>query len=190
MMVNVTTSRLERKVLDLHVLGKAVLVVFFILLTGMSAHVRIYFPFSPVPFTLQTLAVLLSGIVLKEFGSISQMLYVLIGIVGVNLFAGGGGLSYILSPTFGYILGFIPASYLAGYFTRRFKSTKGILFGLFISSLTIYISGILVLYLSLLRGGSTVGIWYILNIGFFPFIVGDIAKLLLAFGFAKGIKRV
>jgi len=53
-----------------------------------------------------------------------------------------------------------------------------------------YISGILVLYLSLLRGGSTVGIWYILNIGFFPFIVGDIAKLLLAFGFAKGIKRV
>ena len=102
-MVNVTTSRLERKVLDLHVLGKAVLVVFFILLTGMSAHVRIYFPFSPVPFTLQTLAVLLSGIVLKEFGSISQMLYVLIGIVGVNLFAGGGGLSYILSPTFGLV---------------------------------------------------------------------------------------
>ena len=189
-MEDVTISRLERKVLSLDALKKGILVVLFALFTGLSAHVRIYFPFSPVPFTLQTLAVLLSGIVLKEFGSTSQILYVILGIAGANLFAGGGSLAYISSPTFGYLIGFIFASYLAGYCTRKFTSNKAILFGLFLSNLVVYIPGLLGLFLSLSKSGSSVGIIYLLNVGFLPFIVGDMAKLFLAFGFAKGIKRI
>lgn len=72
---------------------------------GLS-FVRI--PFYPVPFTLQTLAAMLAGILIKRWAGVSsQVLYIALGLMGLPIFSQGGGIGYIFNPTFGYIL-FLP----------------------------------------------------------------------------------
>lgn len=65
-------------------------------------------PFYPVPFTLQTLAAMLAGVLLSRWAGVtSQVLYVIIGLLGLPIFSQGGGFGYVFNPTFGYIL-FLP----------------------------------------------------------------------------------
>ncbi|MGB9794828.1 biotin transporter BioY [Caldisericum exile] len=188
-MQTIALSRFERKILSLSVLGKVALMLTFVVLTSLSSQLKIFLPFSPVPITMQTFAVILSGIVLKEEGAISQILYLIFGLLGIGIFAKGSGISYVYSGTFGYIVGFILASYLAGFFTRKYSNSKMLFWGLALADLSIYVPGLLWLYVILSRSGS-VSFWYILSIGFFPFMVGDIIKILTSFGFAKAIKRI
>jgi biotin transporter BioY len=189
-METIALSKIEKKILHLGILGKVVFTLMFVLLTALSSKVKIFLPFSPVPITMQTFSVLLSGIVLKEFGAISQVLYLLLGLSGMDVFAKGGGLSYIASPTFGYIIGFIFASYIAGYFTRHFSDVKRMVLGLILADLAIYVPGLTYLYIVLYIGYKGITLPYILSIGFLPFVVGDVIKVIAAFGFAKWIKRV
>ncbi len=82
----------------------------FSFLTGLCAQIRFYLPFTPVPVTGQVFAVLLSGVFLgKEFGSLSQLLYLLFGLMGIPWFVIGP-----LGPTGGYIVGFILAPFIIG----------------------------------------------------------------------------
>ena len=82
-------------------------------LAGLLAQVRFVLPWSPVPVTGQTFAVLLAGVLLgRWWGGISMAVYVGLGIAGVPWFQGlNGGLGYLAGPTGGYIVGFIPVSY-------------------------------------------------------------------------------
>ncbi len=84
--------------------------------TAVAAQITIPLPFSPVPFTMQVLAVLLSGMLLgARNGALSQIVYVLVGAVGAPVFAGfSGGLGVILGPTGGYLLSYPLAAALAG----------------------------------------------------------------------------
>ncbi|MCI0514580.1 biotin transporter BioY [candidate division KSB1 bacterium] len=87
-------------------------------LTIVGGWIRV--PVTPVPFTLQTLFVLMSGAILgARGGSMSQILYLLLGLAGFPVFANGGGLSYILQPGFGYLLGFPVAAYTVGKLIQR-----------------------------------------------------------------------
>ncbi|HOO47090.1 MAG TPA: biotin transporter BioY, partial [Deltaproteobacteria bacterium] len=73
-------------------------------LTAAGAFIKI--PIAPVPITLQNFFVILSGIILgPKAGALSQIVYIIIGLIGLPVFSGGGGPSYIFKPTFGYILG-------------------------------------------------------------------------------------
>ena len=82
------------------------LVLSFAFLTGISAKLKI--EIGVVPITAQTLMVLLSGALLgSKRGALSQLTYLLGGIFGIPWFARGGGMAYLMSPTFGYILGFV-----------------------------------------------------------------------------------
>jgi biotin transport system substrate-specific component len=86
------------------------LTLLFAVLTGLCAQIRFYLPFTPVPVTGQVFAVLLSGVFLgKAFGSLSQLLYLLFGLLGIPWFVIGP-----LGPTGGYIVGFILAPYIIG----------------------------------------------------------------------------
>lgn len=68
-----------------------------------------------VPFTLQTMAVMLAGLFLGErYGFLAAAVYVVMGLLGIPVFAKGGGLHYVLEPSFGYILAFLPGAYLCG----------------------------------------------------------------------------
>lgn len=94
----------------------AALVVGFALLTALSAQIVIPLPFTPVPITGQTFAVLLSGAALGAgAGAASQGLYVLLGAVGLPFYAGGAsGWTVVTGATGGYLVGFIVAAWVVG----------------------------------------------------------------------------
>jgi len=188
--MSVAVSKLERRILSINLLGKVALITFFVFLTALSSKVRIYLPFSPVPVTLQTFSVILSGIILKEVGAVSQIVYMVLGLLGLNLFAKGGGLSYVTSSTFGYVVGFVFASFVAGYFTRKYSSTKLILLGVVLANAIIYLFGLVGLYAYFLRVNGVANIIHLLQIGVFPFVPFDIVKIIFAFGFAKFLKKI
>jgi biotin transport system substrate-specific component len=84
--------------------------------TAVAAQIAIPLPFSPVPFTMQVLAVILSGLLLgPKYGALAQAIYVLVGAVGVPVFAQlSGGLGVVLGPTGGYLLSYPLAAAIAG----------------------------------------------------------------------------
>jgi len=149
--------------------------------TVVGAFVRI--PFTPVPFTLQTLFVLLSGAVLgSKMAALSQGLYLFLGLIGLPVFAYGGGPGYFLQPTFGYLLGFIVGAYFIGKLQERFRyhSFFGILLNLLSGNLVIYSLG--VSYLFLIKNfylGQNFPFIRAIWLGGLIFIPGDIVKILV-----------
>jgi biotin transport system substrate-specific component len=156
---------------------KILLSIIFSILTGFSGQIYIKLPFTPVPVTMQTFTVLLSGILLgKNFGCLSQIFYFIGGISGIGWFYGGQ--AGILRPTTGYLIGFIFASYIAGYFTEKKNKISGMIF----ATLIIYILGILWLKFFVNQGLKD-----LIFIGILPFIPFDIIKAITAGLFAKNI---
>ena len=87
----------------------------FAALIAIGTHIKIPTPL--LPLTLQTLFVVLSGLVLgAKFGAVAVCVYVAAGVIGLPVFTGS-----VLNPTFGYILGFIPGAWLAGYTAEKFR---------------------------------------------------------------------
>lgn len=157
-------------------LVKEVLVsALFIFCLTLSSKIRVYLPYSPVPITLQTLVIFLGLAFLRERAILSQIVWVILGILGVPLFSEGGGFLYLFSPNFGYILGFLVSSLflLKVLFLR--KSIHWYIFCFFLANIIIYILGlsflILILKISFLKA---------LYIGVFPFLYGDFLKIILA----------
>ncbi len=150
----------------------------FVLLTGLSAFVRIPLPFTPVPLTLQTFFVLLSGALLgRKAGATTQLAYMFLGLTGLQVFTGiGSGSLYLLGPTGGYILGFVLAAYAAG---SLFSAAKQSLLAAFVKFLAadfiILVSGAFWLKISL---GISWDQSFLL--GFLPFVPGDILKAAMA----------
>ncbi|MBO8126333.1 MAG: biotin transporter BioY [Firmicutes bacterium] len=157
---------------------KLVLVGVMAALMSVAAFVRI--PIPPVAISLQSLVVLLSGLVLGPWlGAASQIVYILLGLMGLPVFTAGGGLSYLFKPSFGYLLGFIPAAWLIGRsFHPQQKAEKKKLLGVAIlAHLVIYAIGLPYLYISLrFFAGTPVPFLTLLKTGFLIFLPGDILK--------------
>jgi len=168
-----------------------ILAAFFTGLTAVGAFVRIPLPI--VPITLQVLMVLLSGLLLPPGGALfSQSAYILLGLAGIPIFAGGGGISYIIAPTFGYLLGQIPASWAISMLVQRGERS---IFSMFLASIAgigiIYTLGAVLLFLNLtLLAGKSIGFVQILKIGVYPFILPDLLKAGVASIVALKIRRV
>lgn len=95
----------------------------FTALIAAGAFIKITLPTEPIPmhFTLQWFFVLLAGLLLgRRLAGASVGVYLLLGLAGVPVFASGGGLSYLLRPTFGYLLGFAAAAYIMAVLCERF----------------------------------------------------------------------
>lgn len=142
-------------------------------LIAASAYISIPLPY--IPFTLQTLAVLTVGILYgKHLGVASVFSLIALGMMGFPVFHGAN--FWTVSLTIGYILGFIPAVYLAG--VAKEYQTSGAsgraLCTLFLADSCMFIGGIAVL--SLFLGFSKA-----VTVGLFPFIFGDISKVLMAY---------
>jgi len=113
----------------------------------MFAGARISIPLSVlgIPFTLQLLFAVLTGLFLTPVSAgIAQFLYVVLGLFGLPVFAAGGGISYALNPSFGYIIGFIPAAIIASILFRKFKFNGYLssIFSSFVAALVGYAFGI------------------------------------------------
>lgn len=172
---------------------KLMLAVVLAGVTGLSAQLRFYLPWSPVPLTAQTCAVLISAVVLgKWWGGISQSLYLAIGLAGFPWFAGfNSGLGYVMGATGGYLIGFVLAAFLLGYLVdarvrnRRFSTLFGWM--LLANFAIIYGCGLTYLYFWSLAHGVAVDFIGLLMMGAVPFIAGDLVKIGLASGFSSGI---
>ncbi|EIW17956.1 MULTISPECIES: biotin transporter BioY [Pelosinus] len=157
-------------------LREMILISIFAALTAVGAFIRIPTPL--VPFTLQFLFCAYSGVFLGgRKGLYSQMLYVGIGLIGIPVFASGGGPAYVLQPTFGYLLGFIACSYTIGQLVQRFsaitfiKVYSAVLLGLFF----VYVCGVGYLYLIInfyLHKQMT--LQAAIGVGLLPYITSDL----------------
>jgi biotin transport system substrate-specific component len=165
------------------------IVALFAVLVGVGAQIRIYLPLSPVPMTLQTAMVLAAGLILgSRRAAISLFLYMILGLVGLPVFAGGGGPQNLLVPSFGFVAGFIPSSWVTGkiceaasrreqgrYFLPPFVARcAACLAGMFVYD----VIGVIWLHMNLnLYLGKPVTFAQSLAAGLFPFILPDLLKL-------------
>jgi biotin transport system substrate-specific component len=153
--------------------SRAAGVAVFAILTMLGAFVRIPVPGSPVPLTLQTFFVLLSGACLgRRMGALSQVCYVLVGIAGLPVFSqAGSGIPYLAGPTGGYLAGFIAASLWVGPAAQRVKTRTGLFLLFCCGTMLILCCG--TLWLSFLLRYPPLEALYS---GFLIFIPGDAAK--------------
>lgn len=154
------------------------------ILFGLAASISIPLPFTPVPISFTAQLILLFSVLLGKRGAYATFAYLAQGAMGLPVFANGGcGITYLLGPTGGYLIGFAVASYVVALFSERLKErspTK--VFGLMLlGNALIYVFGLP--YLAL-----TVGPTNALNFGLYPFIATDIIKLMLAHRALKALK--
>ena len=154
----------------------------FAALTAAGAYIQIPIPFSPVPVTLQVFFVLLAGSMLKsKWGSLSMVVYTLLGVAGLPVFAGGSsGIGVLLGPTGGYIFGFIAAAFIVGKLAEKAEHAEKS--GLAINALNMS-TGILIIYalgVFQLMLVAEVGLWTAITLGVIPFIPGEIVKTAVA----------
>ena len=156
----------------------------FSALIAVGAFIKI--PFPGVPFTLQVMFVLLAGLLLgPQKGLIAVFVYIIIGLGGLPVFSGGGGIAYIFKPSFGYIIGFLPAVYITGKIREKKKEPR-----LFLSALigTLLIYGIGLPYYYLIMNyylDTPLGVSALMVSGFFIFLPGDLIKIFLSVILAK-----
>jgi biotin transport system substrate-specific component len=157
-------------------------VVGFALLLALSAKVGIPVPGTPVPATLQVMVVLATGAFLGPWGGLASVTtYLLSGIAGAPVFALGGGPTYLMGPTGGYLIGFLPAVYLAGLLAGRCRGLWS-LFGAFtLSCMIIHLSGWA--QLSALSGPAEA-----FRTGALPFLFLDLLKAFLTAALVLGVR--
>jgi len=147
----------------------------FSVLTAVGAFIKL--PIGPVPISMQTVFVVLSGIILGRKAVYSQLIYVLLGLLGLPVFTGGGGIGYILTPTFGYLVGFILASYLIGTLREKLKTITVLKLFLisFLGLIVIYTigAGYLSVLKNLIMGNAPLSLAKAIKFGALVFIPGD-----------------
>jgi biotin transport system substrate-specific component len=159
---------------------RALAVLAFALLTAFSAHASVPLPGTPVPVSLQTLAVLMSGMLLgPALGATAMMLYLAAGAAGLPVFAMGMGLPYLFGPTGGYLLAFPAAAAIAGAGAMWARGggaqrTAFLLLAATLATVVVYAGGWS--QLSLLTGDAALAF----RAGVLPFLVGDVAKIVVA----------
>lgn len=164
---------------ELSYLEKVSLSVTFAFFIGLMAQMRFYLPWTPIPLTGQTFAVLFGAVLLgKNWGGVSTSLYVGLGAAGVPWFSGWtGGIGALTGATGGYLIGFIVASFFVGYMVDEVGTkdiTSMLLVMSFANFVIIYGMGLTYLYIML---GTSPSLWNLLIIGVVPFVVGDIIKV-------------
>ena len=179
------------RIQDANTATKLLLSLMMACFTGIMAQIIIPLPWTPVPITAQTFAVLCSGLFLgKKYGCLSQILYIVLGIAFVPWFGGmTGGLDVLLGSTGGFMIGFVIASYFIGAITEKYASARSftkmaVTIGIANFAL-IYIPGLAGLALFFSMQGTPLGIVDLLMMGLVPFIAGDIVKILGAASISK-----
>jgi biotin transport system substrate-specific component len=150
-------------------------VISFSILTAISAQISI--PIKPVPFTLQTMIVLLAGAFLgSKNGAYSQLLYIFLGAIGFPVFAqttdGTMGFARLIGPTGGYLLAFPIAAYLVGYLTEKNQKYLTVIISMFVAELVVILFGTLYLYTAYLHnlvdaikaGAAIFTVWMVVKV--------------------------
>ncbi len=161
---------------------KLVMCGIFAALIGAGAFIQIPIPL--VPLTLQDLFVMLAGIMLgARFGALSVVIYLFIGLLGFPVFTRGGGITYVLQPTFGFMLGFIPGAYLIGTIAHREEAPgfRRLFLACMAGIAVIYFFGTAYLYLlNRYYLGNSIAFWPMIIACDLQPLPGDIIKSIIA----------
>lgn len=160
-------------------------VLFVTALTAAAAQFAFHIPFTPVPFTLQPMLVLVGAAALgARLGAMSQILYLGLGIVGVQAFAPSPilpqGLGRLLGPTGGFLLAYPVAAFVAGWFAERGFDRR------YLTSVVAMLAGQVIYFvggvswMAWLMPAGPIGFQPALNAAFYPFVLADIGKVLFA----------
>jgi biotin transport system substrate-specific component len=174
---------------------RAAAVVLLTALTAAAAQVSVQLPFTPVPFTLQPMVVLLGGAALgSRLGMASQVLYLLAGLAGLPVFAASSVLPQgplrLLGPTGGYLMAYPFAAFVTGWLAERGFDRR------YITSVAAMAAGLAViftgglLWLAFFAAPAAAGLRGALNTGLIPFIPADIFKLFVAAAVLPGIWKL
>ena len=154
----------------------------FSALIAVGAFIKI--PVPVVPFTLQFLFTTLAGLLLgSKLGFMAVMSYIAVGLAGIPVFAQGGGINYILQPSFGYLIGFALGAFVTGKIAESFKkiSFKVLMLANFAGLLAVYALGMI--YYALISNfylGDPIGLWPLFLYCFILAVPGDIALCFLS----------
>ncbi len=155
----------------------ALLIVFGSLFVALCAQIRILLPFTPIPFTAQTMGVLLVGSLLgARHGALSMLLYLALGAIGLPFFSGGnGGIEWLQGATAGYLFGMLLSAALVGWLAQRGwdRHIATTALSMILGNIVIYALG--VAWLAMLVGVSAA-----IHQGLLPFVIGDVLKIALA----------
>jgi len=165
-------------------LMRTVLASLMAALTAVGAYLHV--PIGPVPIVLSGLFVLLSGLLLgSRWGLASMALYLLVGAIGMPVFAGGkGGFPHFFGPTGGYLFGYVLAAWLTGALSERFRGLlMGDIFAVVAGSIAIYLLGV-----PWLKFVTQMSWTKALVVGMVPFLIGDAVKASVALGLARAVR--
>lgn len=157
----------------------------FSVLIAVGAMIKV--PLPGVPFTLQLVFVLLAGLLLgPQKGLIAVLLYIFMGLAGLPIFSGGGGIAYLFKPSFGYIIGFLPAVFISGKMAQKKKGRKELFLSALMGTLALYSVGLPFYYLIMnYYLNSPLSVSALMVSGFLIFIPADLIKIILSVVLAK-----
>lgn len=170
-----------------------ILTAIFAALTAVGGFLKV--PAGPISFTMQVFFTCMAGLLLGPYwGSLSQLIYVLLGLVGLPIFTQGGGLMYVVKPSFGFLIGLIPMAFIVGLLTRRVsmqlsrpKQFLRLLLAQTVGLVVLYVIGLPYMYI-FLKGAWT--IQKTIVSGCLIFLPFDLLKMVLASLLAVRIRPV
>ena len=189
--VDAITTRIDSRFRVAEQIGA---VLFITVLTATAAQISIPLPFTPVPFTFQPMIVLVGAAALgSRLGLASQVLYLALGIAGLPVFAASPtlpqGAARLLGPTGGYLMSYPFAAFVTGWLAERGFDRQ------YLSAICAMLCGLAVIFTGgvywLMIGGPThLTLSAALAAGFYPFILADFAKLLVASGVMPALWKI
>ena len=183
-----------------------ILAALFAALTAVGAFIR--FPLGTMSVTLQFLFTAMAGVLLgAKWGAVSQAVYVVLGLVGLPVFTMGGGIGYVMQPSFGFLLGLIPTAWVIGRLTEKengrwrialacllvmgvFRAGGDTRFGLIVDCITLYLIGLPYMYLIMkLYLHKSITVWTAIKAGMLVYLPGDAIKIALTVLLYKPLRR-
>lgn len=159
---------------------RIILIAVFASLTAVGAFLRIPLGFSSI--TLQVFFTIMAGVILgAKDGLLSQLVYVLVGLVGFPVFTLGGGVTYILQPSFGFLLGLMPMSYIIGLICAKKPNFPRIVIASILGLAMLYLIGLPYMYLLVnFYLGKALSVSYVIIYGMLIYLPGDFLKIIAA----------
>lgn len=158
-------------------------------LMAVSAHLKI--PIGTIPITLQTTVCIVGALILgARWGGLAMLAYMILGLIGLPVFTAGGGLGYLASPNFGYIIGFVFAAMAIGKMSEQIISMKRGFLIVMTALFIIYLFGVTYLFLVMQYiQESPIDIYQALSLGAIPFVAKDFVTGMLGVLLYKKLKR-
>ena len=166
-----------------------ILAALFAALTAVGAFIR--FPLGAMSVTLQFMFTAMAGVLLgAKWGAVSQAVYVVLGLVGLPVFTMGGGIGYVMQPSFGFLLGLIPTAWVIGRLTEKENGHWRIALACLAGLAVLYLIGLPYMYLIMkLYLHKSITVWTAVKAGMLVYLPGDAIKIALTVLLYKPLRR-